>query len=621
MPAAILVMMMLALCASAQSAATQQFEREGVVVSFSIQAGNNEKESSGLKAGADAVATFRFTDKRTGQPIKGLRPSAWLVARKGDSATNESECKETIRALVGGLLSTRADVDLNAYKIVTLNHDNTVSFINPQVAFSLTKLEALITLPGAGSGWALSANKDFLYVAMPEQYALAVINTNTKKLTGTVPTGAGRRPVSISLQPDGRYAWVGFDGPPVVVAVDTSTNKVAANTTVGIGVHDFVFTPDSRFAYVTNGAVGTVSVIDTKSFGKIADISVGRSPGPAAYSSASRLVYVAAAESGAITAIDPAKQKAVASIPTKRGVVALKFDRSGRYGFAVNQGESEVDIIDASTNKVITIMPVVKGADQIAFTERYAYIRGVDSEKVSLIELAEAAKGKVAPVDVIMGRAAPNALAEEVGASEMIAPTPEGNSVMVANTPDAMIYYYVEGMAAPMGTFSNYKRRPHALLLIDRSLSETAPGIYSTHLTLPKAGRYDVPFLLDQPRLFNCFQLDVTGAPGEKSGPSVVIEAMFKGQHFKPEEKNSLRFKITDAVTKQPVKGLDDVQVLVFEPPGIWQQRQWAREVEDGVYEITQTFPHVGLFNVMLRIQSRGINYADLPFTSVTVEK
>ncbi len=65
--------------------------------------------------------------------------------------------------------------------------------------------------------------------------------------------------------------------------------------------------------------------------------------------------------------------------------------------------------------------------------------------------------------------------------------------------------------------------------------------------------------------------------------------------------------------------GLGDVQVLVFEPPGVWQQRQWAKEVGGGVYEVSQTFPHQGTFNVMFRVASRGVEFRNLPFTEVTV--
>jgi hypothetical protein len=249
-------------------------------------------------------------------------------------------------------------------------------------------------------------------------------------------------------------------------------------------------------------------------------------------------------------------------------------------------------------------------------------VRGTGSEKVTLVELGQLGGGKVSPVDVTAGRLAPGAAPQEIGVSSMIAPTPEGNAVIIANAPDQMLYYYVEGMMAPMGTFTNYKRSPRALLVLDRSLRETAPGVYSAPIRLAGAGHYDVPLLLDQPRLVQCFQLEIAPSPGgEKTGAgaAVAVEHLYKDMRLKPLEASVLRFKLTDPVTMQPVAGLTDVQVLVFEPPGIWQQRQWAREAERGVYEVTQTFPREGLYNVMLRVASRGAGFADLPFVTVTV--
>ena len=80
-----------------------------------------------------------------------------------------------------------------------------------------------------------------------------------------------------------------------------------------------------------------------------------------------------------------------------------------------------------------------------------------------------------------------------------------------------------------------------------------------------------------------------------------------------------LRFKLSDSATGQPLKGLADVQVLAFEPPGVWQQRQWAKDVGEGEYEVAQVFPRTGLYKVMLRVTSRGVSFADLPAASVPV--
>jgi YVTN family beta-propeller protein len=605
------------------SSLAQSYEKQGVRVDFKIiSTPDADGRDFGLVAGADAVATFRVTDARTGQPIRGLRPNAWINSGAGGQAPNEAECKDTIRGFAGGLLSVRPTIDLNNYAMLTLNHDNTITFINPLISFSMTKLESVVVLPGTGADWALSKDKDFLYVTMPDQSAVAVVNTVSRKLVDTIKLGEKTRPVRVALQPDGRFVWVGIDNSPQVAVIDTATNKLAATVPAGAGLHNIAFTADSRFAYVTNSAADAVSAIDAKTLAKIADIPVGKTPVPVAYSAASRLIYVAAINGATVSVIDPSKQQVVKSIPVRRGVVALRFEPEGRYGFAVNQVESKVAVIDAATGTTVGETKVVGSPDQIAFTSAYAYVRGTTSEKFSLIDLAEVKKGNFAPVDIQAGQLPASASPDDINVSDMIQPTPEGNSVMIANAPDKMIYYYVEGMMAPMGTFDNYRRRARALLLIDRSLAEVEPGVYSTPVRLTKAGRFDVPVLIDQPRLINCFQLFVADSPnGEKEKPKVAIavEALFKDQKFKPGQAATLRFKITDPVTKQPLTGLTDVHVLAFQPPGIWQMRQWAKEVGEGVYEVTQVFPGVGAYRVMTEVKSRDVRFADLRFTPVAV--
>ncbi|HEY0078116.1 MAG TPA: YncE family protein [Pyrinomonadaceae bacterium] len=609
--------------ADAPSSVSQSFEKEGVRVDFTVQALASEKGQGGkLIAGADAAATFRVTDARTGQPITGLHPNAWISSRPSDSDGSEAECKDKIRSFMGGLLSVRADIDLNSYYALTLNHDNTISIINPQVAFSRTKLESIIPLPGRGVDWALSKNRDFLYVTLPEQSLVVVVSTVSRKIVNTIPTGEKTRPTRIALDPDERLVWVGLDGSPQVAVIDTANNKLVRSVAVGEGLHNFAFTADGRFAYVTNSASDTVSAIDAQTLTKVADIPVGKTPVPIAYSAAGRHIYAASINGASVSVIDPARQQVTATIPVKRGVVALRFEPEGRYGFAVNQIEDAVFVIDAATNSIVGSSKVVKGPDQVSFTRRYAYVRGTGSEKFSLIELNEVARGKVAPVDIQAGQKPPSALPADIGVSDMIAPTPEGNAAVIANAPDMMLYYYVEGMMAPVGTLSNYKRRPHALMLLDRSLSEIAPGVYSSPIRLKNAGRFDVPLLIGQPRFVNCFQLDVADSPEsekQRKGASVAVEALFKGGQFKPGEAVRLRFKLTDPETGKPIEGLESVRVLVFEPPGLWQERQWARAVDAGTYEVTQVFPHAGLYHVLIGIASHGINPGDLPFTAVSV--
>ncbi len=74
--------------------------------------------------------------------------------------------------------------------------------------------------------------------------------------------------------------------------------------------------------------------------------------------------------------------------------------------------------------------------------------------------------------------------------------------MLVANPADKMIYYYTEGMAAPMGSFQNYRRVPKALLVLDNGLRETARGVYSTTMRLDAPGYYDAVFCWTRRVLF-----------------------------------------------------------------------------------------------------------------------
>lgn len=619
----LLMCMVFAMVVTSDSVIAERVEKQGVVIDFSVTPINAQSSLNKPVAGSDAMATFRISDARTDQPLSGMRPRAWFSARPSEMVANETECVDKIRSLASGNLAKRADIDLNSYQLLTLNHDKTVTVINPLVAFNTTKLESVIVLPANGADWVLSKDRNFLYITMPEASAVAIVDTLTRKLLATVSTGEKTTPRRIAMQPDGRRVWVGLDGTTQVAVIDTSTRQITEKIPVGEGLHQIAFTADSRFAYVTNSKSDTLTAIDAIKMTRIADIDTSKTPVAITYGPASNLIYVSAVNSDVIDVLDPDKQRIVKHIPVdSRGVVALSFEPGGRYLFAVNQLTSTVQVIDSATHTIVTAASVVKEPDQVIFSDRFAYVRGLGSEKFSLMDVGALKEGQISSLDIQAGRLPPSAAPDEIGVASMIAPTPGGNAVLIANAADRMLYYYQEGMMAPMGTFTNYKRIPLALMILDCSLTETAPGVYSAPVKLGKAGRFDVPLLIDQPRLMNCFQITVAEQPGAKhdvSKSTILIEAMLENRHFVPEQLQTLDFRIVDSNTNQPVSGLKDVQVLVIEPPGEWQQRRRLEETREGIYSLRQSFPHTGTYQLLLEIPSRGLRYSDSQPTMVHV--
>ena len=338
-------------------------------------------------------------------------------------------------------------------------------------------------------------------------------------------------------------------------------------------------------------------------------IKVGAGPVAMAFSSLSKALYVAS-EDGTITVVDGARQEILTLMKTQPGLRSLSLQPDGRFGFAVNPAVNAAFVFDLTSNKVIHSVPVGPGADQITFTKQFAYVRSSASEFVNMIKLADLGK-EAALSRFPAGQKAPKESATYSPANAIV-PAPEEGSVIVANPADKMIYYYTEGMAAPMGSFQNYRRVPKALLVLDNGLRETARGIYSTTIRLDAPGFYDAVFLLDSPRTVHCFDFRVDDDPGrpKPTRPALVVQQLTSESPVVGESYN-LRFRLIDHTSGEGKPNLD-LHVLVFLAPGIWQDRLPAKSLGDGVYEINFVPPQPGVYYVHFRIPSLDVPYSQI---------
>jgi YVTN family beta-propeller protein len=596
----------------------QEIVSEGIRIEF--DAAPVAAEDAGLVAGRDGRVRFRVSDTTTKTPLAGLRPSAWMSLREGEAATPE-QCRERVRAFVQGSLRARPDVDLNAYYILALNQEPNISVIDPLLGFGGSKLVTLIFLRSPGADWALTSDRSKLFVTMPAANQVAVVDTATWKVTANVDAGA--RPTRARLQPDEKYLWVtnagdGTTGGGVTV-LDTAALKPAATFAAGAGAPDLVFDADNKFAFLA-GSDGMLTVLDAQRLTKAGELKAGSRAVSVAYSPLSRAVYVAG-EDGRIAVVDARTHKLLTSITARPGLKAVRFEPGGRYGFAANAADSAVHVFDASTNRLIHTIPVGQSPDQVSFTGAFAYVRSAGTGEVSIVRLGSL--GKEPEVTKFPGgQLAPNSSPDFEAASDAIVPAPEGNAVLVANAADKQIYYYSEGMAAPMGNFQNYKRVPRAVRVVDRSLREGPAGTYSTVVKPPKSGRYDVAFLLDSPRVVHCFRAEAAPNPSLPAGQknSLRIEYVDGLRKVQAGQPLKLRFKLHDTATNQPKDGLKDVRVLFFLAPGVWQTRNFAQGVGQGIYELTLTPPEAGVYMVFVESQSQGVSFRQLPSLTLQAE-
>lgn len=595
-----------------------RFEQEGIAIDFSMcRIGEGESLGTEFFEGHNVRFRFRITDTASAAPLTSVYPAAWLVARPEGSVTPPQMAVRKAESLVNASVFSPADLDLNVYYVLTLNADATITVVDPLFGYGGTKLLALIPLKSPGADWALSHDETTLYVSQPESHEVAVIDTAIWEVSTYVAGGV--IPDRVALQPDGHYLWVAGGGygeralDSGVTVINKDTLKVAARIRTGLGRHDLAFSDDSRFAFVTNQDQGTVSIINVRTLKKHADIATGLTPVSIAYSTTAGLAYVSHAGDGSVAAVSAKKSKVVARMQAEKGLGHVEFAPNGRHGFVVNTQQNVLHILDAATNRILQTVDVDDGPDQLAFSDELAYVRHRGSANVFMIPLgAVEVKGRPVPViDFPAGQNPAGQMRRPCLASSMMQ-APGASAMLVSNSHDKAVYFYKEGMAAPMGTFNNYSREPLAVMVVDRSLRErTAAGVYETVVKLREPGSYDVVFFLDAPRITHCFPIEVQPDPEvvrQRNVGKVDIKPLVDASHLTVGESTQICFQLTDRNSRALKPGLGDVVIQTFRVPDAYA-RFPAQEIDSGVYAVDFTPTREGVYYITVASPSIGLTH------------
>jgi YVTN family beta-propeller protein len=459
-------------------------------------------------------------------------------------------------------------------------------------------------LAAQGYDWVLSPDHDFLFVSMPAADRVAVIETTTWKVVASL--NAGRRPARVGIQPDGAYLWVAGEGG--LSAISLRDFSAVKNVPTGKGDHAFTFSDDSRWVFAANRESGTVSIVDTRTLTKVADVPVGANPVSIAFSKLANAAFVAC-DDGSIVMLDAGTRQIRARARAEAGLSQIKTAPGGRYAFAVNPKNNFIYIVDASTGSIVQKGKVEKSPDEVSFTDKLAYIRHSGSETVLMVPLDVVGKegDAVSVADFPGGQHPPGEMSSPTPAAGVVQAAGE-NAVLVANPKDESIYFYKEGMAAPMGSFSDYGKQPRAVLVIERNLRERAPGVYRTTVALRRPGSYSLAFFLERPRILHCFEFTVEPDPNavEYAGPHARVEVSTLAGPVVPKATTHLRFRLVGARNGKPLPGVNDLWILAI-APGTWQRRQLAVAEGDGIYGIDVVLPQAGAYYVYVSAPSLNL--------------
>jgi hypothetical protein len=349
----------------------------------------------------------------------------------------------------------------------------------------------------------------------------------------------------------------------------------------------------------------------------VKDLATGRVPVTVAFTELGGAAYVASRD-GTIAVVNTENLEVVNRLTIGGGLAAFRLDPSGRWGFAASAAQNRVDVLDTSNGSIVHRIEVGEQPHQFAFTATYAYVRHLGTADVTLIPLAQLPLKTTPGLQRIgFGNKAPGAY-PYTATADAISPTGEWTAVVGANPMDKTVYYYMEGMIAPMGSYTTYGRVPRAVGVVDRSVRETEKGVYSAKFRVPKGGDYDVAFLMDAPVVGHCFAFSAAPDPRTAAldAQGVEIEYLVDERSITAGKPVEVLFSLSRSSTGAALSGLEDVIVMATRPPGNWQRRQPATSLGNGLYRASLPADQLGIYYISVSIPSLGLDFTELPYTT-----
>ncbi|MGJ8677371.1 MAG: YncE family protein [Akkermansiaceae bacterium] len=602
--------LILLICCCASSIADSRQQRkvigthvyEGIEVELAVEPVGHGEELD-LSPGKSIRFLFSIRDTTTGLPVTGLFPAAWVQHRL-DGELTKRDTKKMVETFVGGGIFAKPDIDLNVYHVITLNDNKTISVVDPLFGFGGSKLLSMIELPSVGKDWAKMTRAGKLFVSLPATNQIALVDTSAWSLSTVMPQV--NRPTRLFLQPDEHFLWASI--PEGVAVFKTSPFSFQYLIATGKGEHEIAFSPDNRFAYITNFGDNTLSVVSLSDFKVMLTLETGGGPTSVAYDLQAEAVYVSNQKSGTITCIDAMENKVYKTVEAEPGIGQIRFAPGGRWGFVVNPKTNRLSIFDSSLDRIVQSGLVDSEPYEITFSDSFAYIRHRQSANLMMVPLEGDSMGEeslpINTVDVPAGDSAYGNITHPTAASSIVQ-APGANAVLVTNPQDKAVYFYKEGMSAPMGQFNSYGSEPRAVLVVDRSLREKSrPGLYETVARLDKAGVFDVAFFTNTPRMTLGYEMKVTAVDTDEEGTqqqtlviSPVLDQSGKQAAKVAGDELELRYLVRNQHGESRLPA--QLESYAFMTSGGWRKRQAVDVSSQGEIVVKITAPRAGFYQML----------------------
>ncbi len=504
-------------------------EREGVQLNVRIEA-LDETAPAVLQAGQ--LVRLSLDGKRLAddQILSNWRIGAWLDRETDTMSGAVPVCGQRVARYLSGNLIERPLLDLTGYYVLSLDAESSISVLDPSVSFSgRSSLYSAMKLDGKGFDWVKTSDDVRLFVALPNEKKLAIVDLQTLSVLDHLVLQG--QPTRLVLQPDERLLWVGLTGTDpqesAVEIIDTINDKSIARISLPYGYHEIAFSSDGRHAFISNRQSKSMTIVDATTLKAVREVDLSFEPLGLVFVDKQSLLWVVNAKAGRIHRFDT-QGNPVDNLVLEPGLGPIKLTLDARYAMVVNPHQHWVHVLDIETGKEKHRVTLSGQPYDILFSEKYAYIRTLQSEQIGMLSLSSL-DSEQPIVKLVPAGAGALLETQDLPRASSMSLTLDRSGAFFATPSERMLYHYMEGMNAPNSGLKTFGHTPMSVLVVQRGLREIKSGQYSTVIRLPSAGRMVLALASEAPVLRECLGLKIDTTINTSSDDATAVHWLSDG--------------------------------------------------------------------------------------------
>jgi YVTN family beta-propeller protein len=228
------------------------------------------------------------------------------------------------------------------------------------------------------------------YIGGRDQNIISVINVPTNQVVSVFESPLPGSLEGSTVSSDNRFIY--YTGNGGVIKIDTSNNKIVAQTTLPNNTFAIQVSPDGNTLYTADVLANTVTVLNAADLSVITTVPVDTNPQAITITPDGSKVYTANLNNASVSVIDTATNTLITTInlgaSATRGICVHP---DGEFVYATNAGSDNVSVIATATDTVVDTISVGDSPNNIAFSPdgAFGYTANGSSQDVSVIRISD----------------------------------------------------------------------------------------------------------------------------------------------------------------------------------------------------------------------------------------